>query len=945
MGKIKRTLKRTVFLIVIVGLAVPGILSSTQPVSAKKEYMPFIPQEATSVSSDYSASCGIKNGDAYCWGSNAWGALGTGDSNGHADAQKVDKSGVLAGKTVTSIGTGGGTTCAIASGKVYCWGRGDNGQLGNGINENSNVPVAVAGTSDLSSKVASSIFLGGARTCVLAEGSVYCWGESYLGVEGSGESNVPIAVSASGVLAGKNVTQLVYTGNSSTTCVLADNQIYCWGSNSLGNLGRGAPLTDSEVPVPIIDSDGVFDGKTITKIQSLGDAMCAIASGKVYCWGNSWTGQWGDGSARGYVDGRIHTVDMTGVLAGKTVTDIASMAGSACVIAEGDVYCWGDNTNGALTMSSDTPRIASPVAIDLGGRTVTSITGTNGYCAVTQGDVYCWGAINSDTSDITSTPLKLDIPGDDQQAVVVEKVYGTAGQKICVLTSEDTVYCRGQRDHMTPFSPELRRIEIITSVLPEISRLDVNNADVGQDNVYTYLYGVDFDEGATIEIGGMSADIIARYDEFLYIKIPVSSTAGSFDVTITNSDGKTGVLQDGFTYNPFVPLVPNITSINPTSSYINNSANYLNIKGDGLSRGNTLTPPKVYIGGNEASFLYALVDPSTGGYEAYIYQVSSVDAPGVVDIVVENMDGQSQTIIDGYTFLPIPEKKVSSASFSDIDGRKALNVSGEALVGMTNPGEYAEALTRSLVTLNGEQLPFCSRGIGASAAEIVDGYGVPANLVSDDPTCYVLLDSGAPAITAERAIVLLADDFDITAQGTVSVNGSNTFTFNQQTTPGNEIADPTVIVGNKSLETKPTINKRPTFSGTAEPGATLTVTVRSDPITCTTTADSNGNWSCTLPSDLPPGDHTVTVRVVNPDNSIVELGPYAVTVTGSGAGVATPATPLAPNTGEGRLPGLQNNHISYSVVGLSIVFALIALVTYTKQSLSTKRPRRTNLKL
>ena len=293
----------------------------------------------------------------------------------------------------------------------------------------------------------------------------------------------------------------------------------------------------------------------------------------------------------------------------------------------------------------------------------------------------------------------------------------------------------------------------------------------------------------------------------------------------------------------------------------------------------------------------------------------------------------------------IPAKNVTSVNFATDQGQKSMTVSGAGLVGSVDAFEYTEALTRSLVTLNGVELPFCSQGIGASAAEIVDGYGVPANLVSDDPTCYMLVDLGAPAITAERAIVLLADDFDITAQGTVSVNGSNTFTFNQQTTPGNEIADPTVIVGNKSLEVKPTINKRPTFSGTAEPGATVTVTVRSDPITCTTTADSNGNWSCTLPSDLPPGDHTVTVRVVNPDNSIVELGPYAVVVTGSGAGVVTPATPLAPNTGEGRMLGLQNNHISYGVVGLSIVFALIALVTHIKQSQSAKRLRRTSLRL
>lgn len=293
--------------------------------------------------------------------------------------------------------------------------------------------------------------------------------------------------------------------------------------------------------------------------------------------------------------------------------------------------------------------------------------------------------------------------------------------------------------------------------------------------------------------------------------------------------------------------------------------------------------------------------------------------------------------------IVIPPKNITSIDVVDDESGKSLIVNGTGLVGVIDPYEYAEAVSRSLVTLNGDQMKFCSNGLESTYVE----YGYDPNYFSDNAPCYEIFDAntGQRLITPTKATIRLTDDFDLTAQGTVSVNGSNTFTFNQQTTPGNEVADPTVIVGSKSLETKPTISKRPTFSGTAEPGATVTVTVRSDPITCTTTADSNGNWSCTLPSDLPPGDHTVTVRVVNPDNSIDELGPYAVVVTGSGAGVVTPATPLAPNTGEGRMLGLQNNHISYSIVGLSIIFALIALVTYIKQSQSAKRLRRTSLML
>ncbi|RYZ94420.1 MAG: hypothetical protein EOO68_20285 [Moraxellaceae bacterium] len=123
------------------------------------------------------------------------------------------------------------------------------------------------------------------------------------------------------------------------------------------------------------------------------------------------------------------------------------------------------------------------------------------------------------------------------------------------------------------------------------------------------------------------------------------------------------------------------------------------------------------------------------------------------------------------------------------------------------------------------------------------------------------------------------------------------------------------------------------------------MTVRSDPITCTTTADSNGNWSCTLPSDLPPGDHTVTVRVVNPDNSIDELGPYAVTVANSSTTVVSPATPLAPNTGEGRMLGVQNSYIIATVLITSTGLFIILIYNLSIQRYGRYRRTRVGLNL
>ena len=75
-----------------------------------------------------------------CWGSNDHGQLG----DGTKDSRKApaDVSGLTAG--VIALAAGTGHTCALKKdGSVQCWGLNDHGQLGNGSNEDSLVPVDI----------------------------------------------------------------------------------------------------------------------------------------------------------------------------------------------------------------------------------------------------------------------------------------------------------------------------------------------------------------------------------------------------------------------------------------------------------------------------------------------------------------------------------------------------------------------------------------------------------------------------------------------------------------------------------------------------------------------------------------------------------------------------------------------------------------------------------
>jgi hypothetical protein len=91
-------------------------------------------------------SCGTAaDGSAYCWGLNSYGALGgpSYDScaNGSCSITPVAVSGGLRFKMLSN---GGGHRCGLTfSQKVYCWGYGEEGQLGNGMMSNSSTPVEV----------------------------------------------------------------------------------------------------------------------------------------------------------------------------------------------------------------------------------------------------------------------------------------------------------------------------------------------------------------------------------------------------------------------------------------------------------------------------------------------------------------------------------------------------------------------------------------------------------------------------------------------------------------------------------------------------------------------------------------------------------------------------------------------------------------------------------
>jgi alpha-tubulin suppressor-like RCC1 family protein len=254
---------------------------------------------AASISAGGEHACAIVSGAAYCWGENFNGELGDGTNLNSAVPVAVDTSGVLAGQTLIQITAGYEYTCALDSaGAAFCWGSDLYGQLGDGTTTNSNVPVAVSAGSVPAGQTLTQITAGVVHTCALdTAGVAYCWGWNAYGQLGDGnttDSSVPAAVNTSGVLAGQPLSQI--TTGAYVTCALgAAGAAYCWGYNLYGELGN-ASTTGSSVPVAV-DTGGPLAGKTLTQIGAGVWHTCGLdAAGAVYCWGGNASGELGNDS-------------------------------------------------------------------------------------------------------------------------------------------------------------------------------------------------------------------------------------------------------------------------------------------------------------------------------------------------------------------------------------------------------------------------------------------------------------------------------------------------------------------------------------------------------------------------------------------------------------------------------------------------------------------------
>jgi alpha-tubulin suppressor-like RCC1 family protein len=387
----------------------------TLPIKFRIEEGALVSGELVSAGGNHSCAVDV-SGDAYCWGSNFQGQLGTGSLYPTLEPTPVA---VTGGHKFQSVSAGASHTCGVTTdGDAYCWGFNLYGQLGTGsvYPYYQATPVAVTGGYKF-----QSVSAGAQYTCgVTTDGDAYCWGFNGYGSLGIGSVGyiVAIPVAVTGGHEFQSVRALWWHACGLTT----DGNGFCWGYNYHGQVGDG---TDSSTgtsherkPSPTaVGGDHTFQSLDAGWIHSCG----VTTAGDALCWGYNRHGQVGDGTTSPVWP--YNKPSPTAVTGGITFHHVSAGFHSCGLATDGAAYCWGYNRFGELgdgTFSSwpDYGK-ANPVAV-IGGQTFQSISA--GYyhtCGVTPAnDGYCWGwggygQVGSGTYTNKSSPvfvLDLDPP-------------------------------------------------------------------------------------------------------------------------------------------------------------------------------------------------------------------------------------------------------------------------------------------------------------------------------------------------------------------------------------------------------------------------------------------------------------------------------------------------------------------------------------------------------
>lgn len=214
------------------------------------------------------------------------------------------------------------------------------------------------------------------------------------------------------------------------TCVLdSSNNVFCWGSNTNGQLGNGGiGMSYSVNPVKLNVS------KSITQIASGKFHNCALnVAGDVFCWGNNSSGQLG-------IDSTVYALATPSkVVGGIKFKSISAGSNFSCGLSTvGEAWCWGNNSSNQLAANVG---YSSEIPVLVGGGWIfkSIFSGEDSMtCGIeVSGRVLCWGIGNGGYIVDDASPKEIDL----YKARYLNSIMSVGAGHMCLVSDGTNLRC------------------------------------------------------------------------------------------------------------------------------------------------------------------------------------------------------------------------------------------------------------------------------------------------------------------------------------------------------------------------------------------------------------------------------------------------------------------------------------------------------------------------
>jgi alpha-tubulin suppressor-like RCC1 family protein len=377
-----------------------------------------VPGGASAVGVGLDHACAVDSeGVLYCWGADYYGQVGIGSSTTVTTPTSVSLP-----ASVVSLSVNGRATCAgLVGGAVYCFGAALPPYDAAGGAFDVTLPTAISGLAG------RTPILGDRHVCGLdPAGQLQCIGNGREGQSGENPMRVRSTPAQVGTQTDWTQVSVVHEdGYASSACAIRSGRLFCWGTNSDGQLGAGLDnyvIASSPSPVEVGGTDWA-------QIDSYGYSNCGRrTNGSVWCWGYT-----------SYA-GTATVPAQQGTLIGATHFDIGSPS-TICATAPAGLYCWGDlyyNVPGFTGMGTifSAPQLVTTTAF-------TQVAVGNYFACGIQADatLHCWG--NNSYGQIGNGTLALgpwaptNVGGSGWAQVQAQNY------SVCARKGSGEVYCWG----------------------------------------------------------------------------------------------------------------------------------------------------------------------------------------------------------------------------------------------------------------------------------------------------------------------------------------------------------------------------------------------------------------------------------------------------------------------------------------------------------------------